>query len=167
MSRLRGCAKGTETSDLFIVVVDGARRPFRILTSWNYCCSGNLWLGYWQVIMYFYKLTMCLVRLCRLCNTCDDRYPLSSCQYREFQNLLCSERCERGNFSIQVLQVLRVLSFSCHVRAILSEVGEFEKSFLMLVPTGFQPINNACCWQVGNLKERWKGEKRRNGKERK
>jgi hypothetical protein len=46
-------------------------------------------------------------------------------------------------------------------------VGEFEKSFLMLVPTGFQPINNACCWQVGNLKERWKGEKRRNGKERK
>jgi hypothetical protein len=38
-------------------------------------------------------------------------------------------------------------------------VGEFEKSFLMVVPTGFRPINNACCWQVGNLKVRWKREK--------
>jgi hypothetical protein len=49
-------------------------------------------------------------------------------------------------------------SLSGPVRAILSEVGEFEKSFLMFLPTGFQPINNACCWQVGNLKgemEKW------------
>lgn len=52
-------------------------------------------------------------------------------------------------------------SLSGPVRAILSEVGEFEKSFLMFLPTGLQPINNVCCWQVGNLK----GGKWRNGTE--
>ena len=57
----------------------------------------------------------------------------------------------------EVLQVFHAL-FLSPVRAILSEVGEFEKSFLMFLPTGLQPINNVCCWQVGNLKgemEKW------------
>jgi hypothetical protein len=46
-------------------------------------------------------------------------------------------------------------------------VGEFENPFLMVVPTGFQPINSACCWQVGNLQESWKRRKKiwRNGTE--
>jgi hypothetical protein len=72
---------------------------------------------------------------------------------------------ETENFSVRSAS-----SASCSVplllapvRAILSEVGEFEKSFLMFLPTGFQPINNVCCWQVGNLKgemEKWYREER-------
>ena len=64
---------------------------------------------------------------------------------------------ERENFCVRSASSVSC-SLPLSVRAILSEVGEFEKSFPMFLPTGLQPINNVCCWQVGNLKgemEKW------------
>jgi len=58
---------------------------------------------------------------------------------------------ERKNFNVRSASSVSC-SLPLSVRAILSEVGESEKSFLMFLPTGLQPINNVCCWQVGNLK---------------
>jgi len=80
---------------------------------------------------------------------------------------LCKERerereRERKNFYVRSASSVSC-SLPLSVRAILSEVGEFEKSFLVFLPTGLQPINNVCCWQVGNLKgemEKWYREER-------
>jgi len=92
-----------------------------------------------------------------LCHRASIRSFRIYCARRERER----ER-ERKNFYVRSASSVSC-SLPLSVRAILSEVGEFEKSFLVFLPTGLQPINNVCCWQVGNLKgemEKWYREER-------
>jgi hypothetical protein len=115
-------------------------------------------LGYRQATMFHYKLTICLFSVVCVILVMTD--GVSFVMLRVYRVLECivqgALRRGGGNFSIQSTQKFFGFSLSpslfSPVRGVLSEVREFEKSFLMLVPTGLQPINNACCWQVENLK---------------